>query len=168
MAEHCAQFRFYEELNDFLRPARRKETLDYAFDGHPGVKDSITHGYFVRSDDPMEQAREVLDRFDLRRLVRPFLRCLACNGLVTQVLSQHAHGAEPLAVPAGTAKPFRSMRERVATILRRLVCRMPGSLLAPVLCRIRCRPSRLHDAGAPSCRHCCAERCEMARAAVVR
>ena len=199
VAEHCAQFRFYEELNDFLRPERRKTTLDYAFDGHPGIKDAIealgvphsevdlivvngrsvgfdyrlqggdrvavyprfesfdispvqklreaplrtpafvldvhlgklaallrllgfdalyrcdyddleiirislaerrailtrdrrllfhkvvTHGYFVRSPDPMAQAREVLDRFDLRGIAHPFRRCLACNGLVAPV-----------------------------------------------------------------------------------
>lgn len=37
----CAEFRFYEELNDFLPPAQRKQTLPYHFDGHPGIKDPI-------------------------------------------------------------------------------------------------------------------------------
>jgi uncharacterized protein with PIN domain len=37
----AAQFRFYEELNDFLAPARRKRTFDYAFNGTPAVKDAI-------------------------------------------------------------------------------------------------------------------------------
>ncbi len=36
-----AQFRFYEELNDFLAPARRKQPFDYAFNGTPSVKDAI-------------------------------------------------------------------------------------------------------------------------------
>ncbi len=39
--EHAATFRFYEELNAFLPPARRKREIDYAFNGHPAVKDSI-------------------------------------------------------------------------------------------------------------------------------
>lgn len=34
-------FRFYEELNDFLPPDRRKLAFDYAFNGTPSVKDSI-------------------------------------------------------------------------------------------------------------------------------
>ena len=36
-----ATFRFYEELNDFIPPDRRKIAFDYAFNGTPSVKDSI-------------------------------------------------------------------------------------------------------------------------------
>ncbi len=36
-----ATFRFYEELNDFLPPDRRKIDFDYVFIGTPSVKDSI-------------------------------------------------------------------------------------------------------------------------------
>ena len=39
--EHTAEFRFYEELNDFLPAERHKQTLEYGFNGHPSVKDSI-------------------------------------------------------------------------------------------------------------------------------
>lgn len=39
--EHAAEFRFYEELNDFLKPEQRKQSLAYRFDGHPGIKDPI-------------------------------------------------------------------------------------------------------------------------------
>ena len=38
---HTAQFRFYEELNDFFPPAQRKRTIDYRFAGNPGIKDPI-------------------------------------------------------------------------------------------------------------------------------
>ncbi len=38
---HRAEFRFYEELNDFLPAHQRKRSLSYAFDGKPGVKDPI-------------------------------------------------------------------------------------------------------------------------------
>lgn len=37
---HC-EFRFYEELNDFLPPVRRKHTFEHEFDGTPSVKDRI-------------------------------------------------------------------------------------------------------------------------------
>jgi uncharacterized protein with PIN domain len=39
--EHAADFRFYEELNDFLPPQRRKHDHRYAFNGHPAIKDAI-------------------------------------------------------------------------------------------------------------------------------
>ncbi len=38
---HAAEFRFYEELNDFLKPEQRQRTVPYRFDGHPGIKDPI-------------------------------------------------------------------------------------------------------------------------------
>ena len=40
----------------------------------------ISHGYFVREDNPERQVREVLSRFDLRDAVEPFKRCTQCNG----------------------------------------------------------------------------------------
>ena len=39
--EHAAEFRFYAELNDFLKPPLRMQSLPYRFDGHPGIKDAI-------------------------------------------------------------------------------------------------------------------------------
>lgn len=194
-----AQFRFYEELNDFLPPARRKVAFDYAFDGTPSVKDAIeaigvphtevdlilvdgesvdftrrleggervavyptferldigpvtrlraqplrqprfvldvhlgklarwlrllgfdalyrndydddaivllslaesriiltrdrgllkhaavTRGHWVRATEPRRQLAEVVRAFDLRGAMRPFTRCLLCNGALAQV-----------------------------------------------------------------------------------
>ena len=196
---HAAEFRFYEELNDFLKPDRRKKTVVYRFDGHPGIKDpiealgvphvevdliivngesvgfdyqlqagdrvavypvfegidispivklrekplrtvafvvdvnlgrlarllrllgfdalfsnaydddeivriseeqhrialtrdrrllyakAVTHGYWVRSVWPSRQVEEVVRRFDLAGLVRPFSRCADCNGKIAPV-----------------------------------------------------------------------------------
>jgi uncharacterized protein with PIN domain len=39
--EHMAEFRFYGELNDFLRPQQRQCPIVYYFSGHPGIKDPI-------------------------------------------------------------------------------------------------------------------------------
>jgi len=39
--EYTAEFRFYEELNDFLSSEQRKRTLHYRFNGKPGIKDPI-------------------------------------------------------------------------------------------------------------------------------
>lgn len=38
---HSSTFRFYEELNDFLPPLRRKRSIRYDFSGTPSVKDAI-------------------------------------------------------------------------------------------------------------------------------
>lgn len=45
----------------------------------------VTHGYLVRSDTPVEQATEVLRRFDLAGRIAPFRRCTACNGIIEAV-----------------------------------------------------------------------------------
>jgi len=199
VGEIHAQFRFYEELNDFLPADQRKRTVDYRIDGNPGIKDPIealgvphsevelivvngesvgfdyqlqngdrvavypvfesldisplvqlrerplrdtrfildvhlgrlarylrllgfdtlyrkdyddpeiirlalyehriiltrdrgllfnrlvTHGYFVRATDAIQQTREVLQRLDLANSIHPFCRCIACNGLLQPV-----------------------------------------------------------------------------------
>jgi hypothetical protein len=48
----------------------------------------ITHGYFVRSQQPREQVREILARFDLYGEVAPFTRCTRCNGELQDVDKQ--------------------------------------------------------------------------------
>jgi uncharacterized protein with PIN domain len=195
----CSQFRFYEELNDFLPEAQEKRTFEYSFEGATSVKDAIeaigvphvevdlilvngksvdftfrltggervavypvfesfditpairlrpkplrhtkfildvhlgalarrlrmlgfdclyrndydddeiveigvagkriiltrdrgllkikrvTHGYWMRSQDPETQVDEVLKRFDLYSQIEPFNRCIACNGEMHRV-----------------------------------------------------------------------------------
>ena len=41
MKAYLANFRFYEELNDFLVPQHHKQTIEYRFDGQPAIKDPI-------------------------------------------------------------------------------------------------------------------------------
>ncbi len=56
----------------------------------------VVHGYCVRSDDPETQAGEVLDRYGLRGRLRPFSRCLACNGMLRDVpKTEVVHCLEP-------------------------------------------------------------------------
>ncbi len=68
---------------------------------------AVTHGYCVRSTVPSRQLAEVVSRFDLRRLVRPFSRCTMCNG--------ELEAADPPDVEAGV--PARS-REHFTEFLR--------------------------------------------------
>jgi uncharacterized protein with PIN domain len=40
----------------------------------------VTHGYFVRSTNPLKQLHEIVGRFDLGKKLDPFSRCMECNG----------------------------------------------------------------------------------------
>lgn len=45
----------------------------------------VSHGYWVRSQDSKKQLWEVIRRFDLNNELRPFYRCIVCNGLIIEV-----------------------------------------------------------------------------------
>ncbi|OBJ23458.1 hypothetical protein A5659_14675 [Mycobacterium sp. 1165196.3] len=49
---------------------------------------AVTHGLFVRSDDPEEQAVAVLRRLDLERRLAPLSRCVRCNGMLAPVAKE--------------------------------------------------------------------------------
>lgn len=46
---------------------------------------TLANGYWIRSKDPMEQIREVVSRFALRKHFHPFTRCLVCNAPIASV-----------------------------------------------------------------------------------
>jgi len=45
----------------------------------------VTHGYWIRSTDPRQQIPEIVARFDLQKYLKPFSRCMDCNGLIESV-----------------------------------------------------------------------------------
>ena len=45
---------------------------------------AVTHGYYLRATQPRQQLVEVVRRFDLGRMAKPFSRCLRCNTPLTQ------------------------------------------------------------------------------------
>jgi len=64
---------------------------------------AVTRGYCVRSTRPREQAREVVRRFGLAPAMRPFSRCMLCNGAM-----EHASAESVLAlVPQKTKECYR-------------------------------------------------------------
>ncbi len=48
-------------------------------------QNAVTHGYWLRSDDPKAQLKEVVSRFQLSGIFRPFTRCPRCNHLLNPV-----------------------------------------------------------------------------------
>ena len=58
-------------------------------------RSAVTHGYFVRETDSRRQAEEIVKRFDLKRLVRPFTRCMQCNALLAPVAKKSVSAMLP-------------------------------------------------------------------------
>jgi len=45
----------------------------------------VTHGYWLRHEDPSQQLREVMLALDLFAQAQPFTRCMDCNGRIAPV-----------------------------------------------------------------------------------
>ena len=59
------------------------------------MRKQINHGYFVRNRQPQQQLLEILSRFGLFEDVKPFTRCIHCNGK-TQPVEKRAIEAQLL------------------------------------------------------------------------
>lgn len=55
----------------------------------------LTHGYFVRSTEPKAQLEEVVRRFHLESHLRPYTRCMKCNGLLRPATKPSVEGEVP-------------------------------------------------------------------------
>ena len=56
---------------------------------------TVTHGYWIRTDDPDEQLKEVISRFQLENNFRLFTRCSICNDLLHPVDKSLLHDRIP-------------------------------------------------------------------------
>jgi uncharacterized protein len=45
----------------------------------------VTHGFWIRDNNPEEQLKSVISRFHLEQLIAPFTLCLKCNGKIVEV-----------------------------------------------------------------------------------
>lgn len=71
--------------HEIVRIARDRRRIILTCDVGLLKHGDVTHGYWIRSRISREQLREVIARFDLARKIRPFQRCLVCNGVVKPV-----------------------------------------------------------------------------------
>ncbi|MGE5430781.1 MAG: Mut7-C RNAse domain-containing protein [Syntrophomonadaceae bacterium] len=51
-------------------------------------RNDVTHAYWVRSEDALDQAREVIERFHLESELKEFSRCMECNGVLESVIKE--------------------------------------------------------------------------------
>lgn len=49
---------------------------------------SIEHGYWLRSQEPLEQVKEIVEKFALKDFIHPFTRCMVCNGIIERVAKE--------------------------------------------------------------------------------
>ena len=61
---------------------------------------AVTRGYWLRQTDSRRQATEVVSRFDLARLLRPFTRCMACNERLRPLYKEEIQKRVPLPIAA--------------------------------------------------------------------
>ncbi|QQS36233.1 MAG: Mut7-C ubiquitin/RNAse domain-containing protein [Ignavibacteriales bacterium] len=45
-------------------------------------RNDVTHGYWVRNNDPEHQLYEVVKRFQLKNFIKEYSRCMLCNSLL--------------------------------------------------------------------------------------
>ena len=65
---------------------------------------AVTHGYWLRATAPRRQLAEILGRFDLARAIRPFTRCMACNGGLLPVPKEQVRDLLPPRTAASQAE----------------------------------------------------------------
>jgi uncharacterized protein with PIN domain len=67
------------EDRQLIRTASDEERALLTRDRRLLMHAAVRHGYYPRSQDPLEQTVEVLRRFRLASVLTPFSRCLRCN-----------------------------------------------------------------------------------------
>src|SRR5947207_10778940 len=67
------------EDRQLVRTASHQERSLLTRDRRLLMHAAVRHGYYPRSQDPLEQTVKVLRRFRLASVLTPFIRCLRCN-----------------------------------------------------------------------------------------
>jgi uncharacterized protein with PIN domain len=93
--------------DDLVRDAARDGRIVLTRDRALLKRSAVQHGYWIRSDRPLDQARAVVERFDLASLAEPFRRCLACNGLLSPAAKAAVLAQIPPRVAAWRDEYFR-------------------------------------------------------------
>jgi len=68
---------------------------------------AVVRGQWLRSRDPEQQVAEIVEALQLKRLLRPFTRCMACNGALVAIARKEVVDL----VPPRVYRRFRSFRQ---------------------------------------------------------
>lgn len=67
----------------------------------------VVHGYWLRETDSRRQTAEVLRRFELAADIRPFTRCMACNGILQAAAKEQVRRL----LPARVAEQYKDFQQ---------------------------------------------------------
>lgn len=78
---------YYENLSDdeIIQVSRKDLRIILTKDRGLLKNKWVTHGYWIRADEPKQQLIEVIKRFDLVDKVKLLVRCLICNNLLQEI-----------------------------------------------------------------------------------
>jgi hypothetical protein len=68
---------------------------------------AVVRGQWLRSRDPEQQVREIVEALHLKRMFRPFTRCMACNGNLVAIARKEVVDL----VPPRVYRRFRSFSQ---------------------------------------------------------
>jgi uncharacterized protein len=68
---------------------------------------TVVRGQWLRSRDPEEQVTEIVEALHLKRTLRPFTRCMACNGELVAIARREV----ATRVPPRVYRRFRSFKQ---------------------------------------------------------
>ena len=80
-----AAYQNHFEDHELARMAADQERILLTRDRGLLKRNQVSHGFILRSDDPLEQAVSVVRRYQLLERLDPFTRCAKCNGLLKPV-----------------------------------------------------------------------------------
>jgi uncharacterized protein with PIN domain len=68
---------------------------------------ALTHAHYVRATDPMRQLEEIVGALDLGSRIKPFTRCMRCNGRLRRVPTASVAGKLPARMRETTRRVAR-------------------------------------------------------------
>lgn len=80
-----AQFNTSWDDDDIIRLSNSAHGMILTRDIELLKNGDTKYGYWIRSTDPDQQIKELFQRFSLRNQIKPFSRCMKCNGLLEKV-----------------------------------------------------------------------------------
>jgi uncharacterized protein with PIN domain/sulfur carrier protein ThiS len=83
---------------DIVEISLREKRIILSRDRELLKRKAVSHGYYVKSKEPVQQFQEILHRFQLEKLLEPFSRCLQCNTLLEKAAQAQIEKAAPASV----------------------------------------------------------------------
>ncbi len=88
-------FRNDFEDDEIVETALREKRIILTRDKGILKQNAVTHGYFLRNDDPKKQLKELVERLQLQNSFEPLTRCTVCNSMLQKTDKQQLESQLP-------------------------------------------------------------------------